>query len=60
MRTQWTLWEWNAREEARRSGVEVVARLDRAPFEAAVAGIYDRVLTDTGLRRLVERIREVR
>lgn len=60
MRAQWAQWEWNAREEARRFGVEVVARLDRAPFESAVSGIYDHVLTDTGLRRLVERIREVR
>jgi tripartite ATP-independent transporter DctP family solute receptor len=60
MRTQWTLWEWNAREEARRSGIEIVARLDRRPFEAAVSGVYDRVLTDASLRRLVERIRQVR
>jgi tripartite ATP-independent transporter DctP family solute receptor len=57
MRDLWRRWEDNSRQEAERSGVTVVTQIDRKPFEAAMTGLYERVVTDPKLKDLVDRIR---
>jgi tripartite ATP-independent transporter DctP family solute receptor len=57
MRDQWRQWEAKSRREAEQSGVTIVSDIDRKPFEAAMRGLYDRVVTDPKLKDLVDRIR---
>lgn len=59
MRAQWQAWETRARQQAEAAGNIIVSAVDKAPFESAMAGIYDKALRDTKLRSLVERIRQV-
>jgi tripartite ATP-independent transporter DctP family solute receptor len=59
MREQWQAWEASARKQAEAAGNVIVSNVDKAPFEAAMAGIYDKALSDAKLRSLVERIRQV-
>jgi tripartite ATP-independent transporter DctP family solute receptor len=60
MRQQWTAWETRARSQAEKAGNTVITQFDKAPFEAAVTGIYDRTTaSDPKLSALVERIRHV-
>jgi tripartite ATP-independent transporter DctP family solute receptor len=58
MRDQWMLWEERSRKQARESGT-VITVVDKRPFEAAMAPVYESVLSEPKLRQLVEQIREV-
>jgi TRAP-type C4-dicarboxylate transport system substrate-binding protein len=58
MREQWRLWEERSRREAQLGGVTIVDDVDRKPFEKAMSGIYDRLLTDPKIKALVDRVRE--
>jgi tripartite ATP-independent transporter DctP family solute receptor len=58
MRDQWMLWEERSRKQARESGT-VITVVDKKPFEAAMAPVYESVLSEPKLRQLVEQIREV-
>jgi TRAP-type C4-dicarboxylate transport system substrate-binding protein len=58
MRKQWLDWEARSRQQAENAGVLIVADIDKQPFGAAMAGIYDKALQDPKLRQLVERIRQ--
>jgi TRAP-type C4-dicarboxylate transport system substrate-binding protein len=58
MREQWKAWEARAQSQAQKAGNTVVTEFDKAPFQAAMASIYDQALSgDPKLRVLVERIR---
>lgn len=59
MRQQWKAWEERAREQALKAGSLVVSDVQKKPFMDAMAGIYDKVLSDPKIRALVERIRQV-
>ena len=60
MREQWKTWETRAQSQAEKAGNTVITESDKAPFQAAMAGIYDRTTAgDPKLRALVERIRHV-
>jgi tripartite ATP-independent transporter DctP family solute receptor len=59
MRKQWTDLEASSRRKAQDSGVVVISNFDRKPFEAAMTGIYDKVVAEPALKQLVDRIRQV-
>jgi tripartite ATP-independent transporter DctP family solute receptor len=60
MRRQWRDWETRSREQAERAGNTIVADIDKAPFQAAMAAVYDKALQgQPKLRELVERIRKM-
>jgi tripartite ATP-independent transporter DctP family solute receptor len=59
MRKQWIDLEETSRRKAQDAGVVVISNFDRKPFEAAMTGIYDKVVTDPALKQLVDRIRQV-
>ena len=46
------------REQAEAAGVKIVPDFDRKPFEAAMAGIYDKA-RDPAIAQLIDRIRKV-
>jgi tripartite ATP-independent transporter DctP family solute receptor len=58
MRAQWQDWERRSREQAEKSGNQIVRTVDKQPFEAAMKVIYDEALRDPKLRQLVDRIRQ--
>jgi tripartite ATP-independent transporter DctP family solute receptor len=59
MREQWKAWEERARAQAEKAGNVVVGDFDKQPFQAAMAGVYDKALAGKPeLRGLVERIRQ--
>jgi hypothetical protein len=45
-------------EQAEAAGVKIVPDFDRKPFEAAMAGIYDKA-RDPAIAQLIDRIRKV-
>jgi tripartite ATP-independent transporter DctP family solute receptor len=57
LRSQWTDWEASFRKRALDSGVAVI-EIDRKPLEAALTGLYTKVLTDSHSRHLVESIQK--
>jgi tripartite ATP-independent transporter DctP family solute receptor len=57
LRSQWTDWEASFRKRALDSGVAVV-EIDRKPIEAALSGLYAKVVTDPHSKRLVESIQK--
>ncbi|HZY22609.1 MAG TPA: TRAP transporter substrate-binding protein [Beijerinckiaceae bacterium] len=59
MREQWRVWEERSRREAQLGGVTIVEDVDRAAFERAMSGIYERTLTDPKIKSLVDRIRDI-
>ena len=59
MRKQWTDLEESSRRKAQDAGVVVISHFDRKPFEAAMTGIYDKVVAEPALKQLVDRIRQV-
>jgi tripartite ATP-independent transporter DctP family solute receptor len=59
MRGIWSGLEERSRQQAKAAGNTIVADFDRKPFEAAMAPIYAKTVTDPHLRRLIERIRQV-
>ena len=44
---------------AKAAGVTIVTDFDRKPFEAAMAGIYEKAQRDPAAAALIERIRKV-
>jgi tripartite ATP-independent transporter DctP family solute receptor len=58
MRERWRQREEAARAQAEREGSVAVTPVDRAPFAAAMAELYDRLLAERSMAGLVERIRK--
>jgi tripartite ATP-independent transporter DctP family solute receptor len=59
MREKWKDLEQQSRRQAEAAGVTIVTDIDRRPFEAAVAGIYQKAQRDPAAAELIERIRKV-
>jgi tripartite ATP-independent transporter DctP family solute receptor len=59
MRERWKDLEMRSRRQAEAAGVTIVTDFDRKPFEAAMAGIYEKALRDPAAAQLIERIRKV-
>jgi tripartite ATP-independent transporter DctP family solute receptor len=59
MRGKWRALEEQSRRRAESTGVMIVADFDRKPFEAAMAGIYQKAQRDPVAAQLIERIRKV-
>ncbi len=57
LRGQWKNWEASFRKQALDSGVTVI-EIDRKPLEAALTGLYTKVLTDSHSRHLIESIQK--
>jgi tripartite ATP-independent transporter DctP family solute receptor len=57
MRGEWVTWEERSKQEARKNGNSIVEDLDKAPFVAAVSGVYEKLVTAPAMKVLVERIR---
>ncbi len=59
MRELWSGLEERSRQQARAAGNTIIADFDRKPFEHAMNTIYEKTVSDPGLRQLIERIRKV-
>jgi TRAP-type C4-dicarboxylate transport system substrate-binding protein len=59
MREKWKDLEERSRQQAKAAGVTIVTDFDRRPFEAAMAGLYEKALRDPAAAELIERIRKV-
>jgi tripartite ATP-independent transporter DctP family solute receptor len=59
MREKWKDLEERSRRQAEAAGVTIVTDIDRKPFEAALAGIYQKAQRDAAAAELIERIRKV-
>jgi tripartite ATP-independent transporter DctP family solute receptor len=59
MRDRWKDLEAQSRRQAEAAGVTIVTDVDRKPFEAAMAGIYQKAQLDPAAAELIERIRKV-
>jgi TRAP-type C4-dicarboxylate transport system substrate-binding protein len=59
MRDLWSGLEERSRQQARAAGNMIIADFDRKPFEHAMGTIYEKTVSDPGLRQLIERIRKV-
>jgi tripartite ATP-independent transporter DctP family solute receptor len=59
MREKWKDLEERSRQQAEAGGVTVVKEFDRKPFEAAVAGLYQKAQRDPAAAGLIARIRQV-
>ena len=59
MRELWSGLEERSRQQARAAGNTIIADFDRKPFEHAMSTIYEKTVSDPGLRQLIERIRKV-
>ena len=59
MRAKWKELEQRSRQQAEAAGVKIVTDFDRKPFEAAMAGIYEKAQRNPAAAKLIERIRKV-
>src|ERR1700738_1345495 len=59
MRERWKDLEARSRRQAEAAGVTIVTDFDRKPFEAAMAGIYEKGRHNPATAELIERIRKV-
>src|SRR5712671_6576205 len=59
MREKWTDLEERSRQQAEAAGVTVVKDVDRKPFEAAMASLYQKAQRDLAAADLIARIRQV-
>jgi tripartite ATP-independent transporter DctP family solute receptor len=59
MHDKWKDLEQQSRRQAEAEGVTIVSDFDRKPFEAAMAGIYQKAQRDPAAAELIERIRKV-
>jgi TRAP-type C4-dicarboxylate transport system substrate-binding protein len=59
MRKRWKDLEQSSRQRAEAARVTIVADFDRKPFEAAMAGIYEKARRDPAAAILIDRIRKV-
>ena len=60
MRDEWVSWEDRAKRQAAAAGNLIVERIDKAPFAAAMAGVYAKAVNTPDLTALVERIKAVK
>ena len=56
---KWIDLEQRSQQQAKAAGVTIVTDFDRKPFEAAMAGIYQKTQRDPAAAALIERIRKV-
>src|SRR5712692_5078979 len=56
---KWKDLEQQSRRQTEAEGVTIVTDFDRKPFEAAMAGIYQKAQRDPAVAELIERIRKV-
>lgn len=59
MREKWRDLELQSRAQAEAAGVVIVSDIDKKPFEAAMAGIYEKSRRDPASAQLIDRIRKV-
>ncbi len=59
MREKWRDLEDQSRARAESAGVTIVKDIDRKPFEAAMAALYDKARSDPASAALIDRIRKV-
>src|SRR5216684_3805461 len=59
MREKWRDLEEQSQRKAEAAGVTIVKDFDRKPFEAAMAGIYEKAQRSPATAELIERIRKV-
>jgi tripartite ATP-independent transporter DctP family solute receptor len=59
MREKWKDLEEQSRKQAESAGVIIVKDIDRKPFEAAMAAIYEKAQRNPAAAQLIERIRKV-
>src|SRR5712692_6294813 len=59
MHEKWKDLEQQSRRQTEAEGVTIVTDFDRKPFEAAMAGIYQKAQRDPAVAELIERIRKV-
>lgn len=59
MRKRWNALEEQSLKQAEAAGIMIIRNIDRAPFEAAMAGIYAKAAADPVQARFIERIRKV-
>jgi tripartite ATP-independent transporter DctP family solute receptor len=59
MHEKWRDLEQRSRQQAEAAGVTVVMDFDRKPFEAAMAGLYQKAQRDPAAAALIARIRQV-
>jgi tripartite ATP-independent transporter DctP family solute receptor len=59
MRGRWQALEEKSAKQAEAAGIMVIRNIDRAPFEAAMAGLYAKAAAEPTSARLIERIRQV-
>jgi TRAP-type C4-dicarboxylate transport system substrate-binding protein len=59
MREKWRDLEEHSREQAQAAGVTIIRDVDRKPFEAAMAALYEEVRRDPASAALIDRIRRV-
>jgi tripartite ATP-independent transporter DctP family solute receptor len=59
MREKWRDLEERSRAQAEAAGVTIVRDFDRKPFEAAMAGLYEKAQRDPAAAQLIDRIRKV-
>jgi tripartite ATP-independent transporter DctP family solute receptor len=59
MREKWRDLEERSRAQAEAAGVTIIRDFDRKPFEAAMAGLYEKAQRDPAAAQLIERIRKV-
>jgi tripartite ATP-independent transporter DctP family solute receptor len=59
MRERWRDLEEQSRKRAEAAGVVIITDIDRKPFAAAMAGIYDKAQREAESAKLIERIRKV-
>jgi tripartite ATP-independent transporter DctP family solute receptor len=59
MHDRWKELEQRSRRQAEAEGVTIITDFDRKPFEAAMAGIYQKAQRDPAAAELIERIRKV-
>ena len=59
MREKWRDLEERSRAQAEGAGVTIIRDFDRKPFEAAMAGLYEKMQRDPAAAQLIDRIRKV-
>jgi len=59
MRTQWKMREEDSQRRAQEDGVAVIT-IDKEPLEAALTGLFEKVLVDSRSKLLVESIQKIR
>ena len=60
MRAQWEALEQSSRKQAEAAGITIISDFDRAPFEAAMTGVYAKASRVPEIAALIERIRATR